>query len=221
VETQGLCERNLGILQPLNLSYANMRYLFLLLLLTALNCLGQDHKTQIAQYRQKYKDDFLTDNSSPLNKDDLQYLRFYDADSTYKVTAAVQLLTNEPAFVMPVFSGTGQQYVRYAKLKFTLKGKPMELTVYRSTALAALPEYKDYLFLPFTDNTNGTVTYGGGRYIDLREGDFKANSVSIDFNKAYNPYCAFSSRYSCPKPPDENHLAIAIEVGEKAFGKAH
>jgi hypothetical protein len=194
-----------------------MKYLLGLLLMISLNCVGQDYKTQIAEYRQKYKDDFLTDNSSPLNKEDLRNLRFYDADSTYKVTAKVEVLSNEPAFVMPVFTGRGQQYARYAKLKFTLKGKPMELTVYRSSALAAIPQYKDYLFLPFTDETNGTTTYGGGRYIDLREGDFKDNTVVIDFNKAYNPYCAFSAGYSCPKPPDENQLHTIIEAGEKLF----
>jgi len=200
-----------------------MKYLLFALLLISLNGFGQDYKAQIDGFRKKYMDDFLTDQSSPLKKDDLQYLRFYDADSTYRVTAKEEILLNEPGFIMPVFSGTGREYVRYATLKFTLKGKPMQLTVYRNTALTKMPEYTDYLFLPFTDDTNGTDTYGGGRYIDLREGDFKANSVVIDFNKAYNPYCAFSGGYACPKPPDENHLSIAIQAGEKQFagGKKH
>jgi uncharacterized protein (DUF1684 family) len=80
-----------------------------------------------------------------------------------------------------------------------------------------MPEYKDYLFLPFTDDTNGTDTYAGGRYIDLTVKDFIGSSVVIDFNKAYNPYCAFSGGYSCPKPPDENHLQIPVQAGEKLF----
>lgn len=183
----------------------------------SLACFGQDHKTQIDLYRKAYMDDFLTDKSSPLKKDDLQYLRFYDADSTYRVTAVAEVLVNAPAFVMPVFSGTGREYVRYAVLKFTLKGKPMELTVYKNNALSKNPAYADYLFLPFTDPTNGGTTYHGGRYIDLREKDFNGSTVVIDFNKAYNPYCAFGGGYSCPKPPDENRLNIAIEVGEKEF----
>ena len=185
--------------------------------MVSLNCFGQDYKAQIAEYRKKYMDDFLTDAHSPLKKDDIQFLRFYDADSTYKVVAKEDILTNEPAFVMPVFSGTGRQYVRYATLKFVLHGKVMQLTVYRNIALAQLPDYKDYLFLPFTDDTNGTDTYAGGRYIDLDAKDFKDNSVVIDFNKAYNPYCAFSGGYACPKPPDENHLEVAIKAGEKLF----
>jgi len=198
-----------------------MRYLTLLFLLTASTCLAQDHKTQITTFREKYKSDFLAEKNSPLKKDDLQYLRFYDSDSTYRVTAKVEKILSPNAFMMPTFIGPAQEYLPYAKLKFALKGKQMELTVYRSTSLMALPEYKDYLFLPFTDETNGNDTYGGGRYIDLREAEFKDNLLVLDFNKAYNPYCAFSSAYSCPKPPDENRLSVAIKAGEKLFAKGH
>jgi uncharacterized protein (DUF1684 family) len=194
-----------------------MKYLFTLLILSSLNSFAQSYQAQIADHRKKYMDDFLTDQSSPLKKDDLQFLRFYDADSTYRVIAKEEILLNEPGFIMPVFSGTGREYVRYATIKFTLKGQPMQLTIYRNVRLSKLAEYKDYLFLPFTDDTNGNETYTGGRYIDLREGDFKGNTVVIDFNKAYNPYCAFSGGYACPKPPDENHLTIAIQAGEKQF----
>jgi len=191
--------------------------LLIVLLVLSLHSSGQGHKAQVAEWQKKYMDDFLSDASSPLKKDDLQYLRFYDADSTYRVTAKEELLSNEQSFIMPVFVGTGRQYVRYAILKFTLKGQPMQLTVYRNIALSAMPQYKDYLFLPFTDETNGTETYGGGRYIDLRDGDFKSNEIEIDFNKSYNPYCAFSGGYACPKPPEENHLQIAVNAGEKLF----
>jgi uncharacterized protein (DUF1684 family) len=196
-----------------------MRYFLVLLFMVSLNCFAQDYKTQIANYRKGYMEDFLKDERSPLKKDDLQFLRFYDADSTYRVTAQAEVIMNGSAFLMPVFSGTGQQYERYAVLKFMLKGQPMQLTVYKSIALSKNPLYSDYLFLPFTDDTNGKDTYGGGRYIDLRTGDFKNGAVVIDFNKAYNPYCAFASGYACPKPPDENRLNIAVEAGEKLYGK--
>jgi len=172
-------------------------------------------------YREKYKNDFLTDQNSPLKKDDLQFLQFFDADSTYKVEAHAELLTDAPAFIIPSFSGTGKQYVPYALLKFTVKGKPQQLTIYRSATLAKIPQYADYLFLPFTDETNGKETYGGGRYIDMTTGDFKNGTVIIDFNKAYNPYCAYSGGYNCPKPPGENNLSIDISVGEKVYGKQH
>jgi uncharacterized protein len=163
----------------------------------------------------------LTDESSPLKKDDLQFLRFFDADSTYRVQAHVELQPNAAAFIIPTFSGAGQEYIAYALLKFTIKGKPQQLTIYRSTRLSKVPQYADYLFLPFTDETNGKETYGGGRYIDMRTGDFKNGTVTIDFNKAYNPYCAYSSGYNCPKPPGENNLSTAIPAGEKIYGKQH
>jgi uncharacterized protein (DUF1684 family) len=196
-----------------------MKYLFIFLLFSSTASFAQDHKAQIAAFRQKYKADFLEDKNSPLKKEDLQYLRFYDADSTYRVEAKAQIVASAPTFVMPVFAGTGSEYVKYANLSMQVNGKPVTLSVYRNTRLAKIPAYADYLFLPFTDETNGQETYGGGRYIDLREADFKNGSVIIDFNKAYNPYCAFAGGYSCPKPPDENQLKIAIAAGEKKFAK--
>jgi uncharacterized protein (DUF1684 family) len=191
--------------------------LLIILLIAVLKCSAQDYKAQIDAFRKKYTDDFLSDPSSPVKKDDLPFLRFYDADSTYRVEARVEYFSNPPTFIIPAYTGAGRQYTRYATLKFMLKGKPVQLTVYRSLALANIPAYKDYLFLPFTDETNGVTTYAGGRYIDLTVNDFKANSLTIDFNKAYNPYCAFAGGYSCPKPPDENHLAVQVEAGEKLY----
>lgn len=186
----------------------------------SLNCFSQDYKAQIAQHRKNYKHDFLQDKRSPLKENDLQYLRFYDADSSYRVTAQASILVDETTFIMPVLSGAAKsEYLPYALLKFTIKGKLLELTVYKNTALAKRPEYADYLFLPFTDPTNGSTTYAGGRYLDFREGDFKNGTLVVDFNKAYNPYCAFGAGYACPKPPEENHLEIAIEAGEKNFAK--
>jgi uncharacterized protein (DUF1684 family) len=81
--------------------------------------------------------------------------------------------------------------------------------------------YKNYLFLLFTDATSGADSYGGGRYIDLSMQDIIDNSVLIDFNKAYNPYCAYASGYNCPIPPRENHIPFPIKAGEKDFGKSH
>ena len=196
--------------------------IFIVLVLSGnIKCFAQDFNAQITAFRKNYTEDFLMDKSSPLKKEYLQYLRFYDADSTYSVTAKETLVNNAQPFIMPVFSGTGREYVQYAKLDFTLKGKTMQLTVYRNIALSKLPQFNDYLFLPFTDETNGKESYGGGRYIDIREGDFKNGIIIIDFNKAYNPYCAFSNGYACPKPPAENMLPIAVEAGEKMFAKAH
>lgn len=83
-------------------------------------------------------------------------------------------------------------------------------------------EYHNYLFLPFTDVSNAEETYEGGRYMDLTTGDIQNNTVLLDFNKAYNPYCAYvSGKYNCPIPPKENALPVAIKAGEKAYQGSH
>ena len=78
-------------------------------------------------------------------------------------------------------------------------------------------EYGHLLFLPFNDTTNGKTSYGGGRFIDIEIPEKGNSSIIIDFNKAYNPYCAYNKRWSCPLVPSENWLKIAVLAGEKKF----
>lgn len=106
-------------------------------------------------------------------------------------------------------------YDKYGTLTFELDDKTYKLSVYQSHSLRNNKKYKNYLFLPFTDLTNGNETYGGGRYIDFTIPD--SDVVVIDFNKAYNPYCVYSDKYSCPIPPKENHLPIKITAGIKNY----
>lgn len=193
-----------------------MRILLLLLLL-GLGAKAQTFKEQISAHREHYKADFVSNERSPLKETDLKHLNFYDADSTYQVLALVELLQNEKVFKMPTYAGTTADYIRYAKLTFDLKGKPVQLTLYRNIALAANAAYKDYLFLPFTDQTNNRETYGGGRYIDLKTTAIVDGKLQLDFNKAYNPYCAYSDGYRCPIPPEENDLSLEINAGEKKY----
>jgi uncharacterized protein (DUF1684 family) len=89
------------------------------------------------------------------------------------------------------------------------------LAIYQNVDLVNTAGYEDYLFIPFKDLTNGEDTYGGGRYLDLKipEGE----TILIDFNRAYNPYCAYNHNYSCPIPPFENHLKVKIEAGVKKY----
>ncbi len=175
------------------------------------------YSQHLLAHREKYKAEFLKSPKSPLKKEDLKNLRFYDPDSTYRVEATVQRTPQAEPFDLPTYDGQKKSYVPYAVLTFHIQGKPHQLTVYRSLQLASLPQYRDYLFLPFKDATNGRETYGGGRYIDLRMGDIKEGKTVIDFNKAYNPSCAYSDGYACPIPPRDNHLAVAVEAGEKNY----
>ncbi|MCE7059618.1 DUF1684 domain-containing protein [Dyadobacter sp. CY343] len=181
-------------------------------------CLAQSFADETHKFREHYKKEFLTTGNSPLKKKDLPYLRFYEPDSAFKVKARFEKVKGQP-FEMPTYSGINKTYVRYGILKFRVNGRRQTLTVYRSLSLQANAKYKDYLFIPFKDKTNGSESYGGGRYIDLKTTDIKDNSYVIDFNKAYNPYCAYSVGYNCPIPPSANHLAVAISAGEKKFGK--
>lgn len=187
-------------------------------LVAAFGAQAQSFTEQTNQHRKKYKDEFLHSENSPLKAADLPYLQFYEADSSYRVEAKFEKVKGK-SFEMPTYSGMNKTYVKYGVLKFRLNGRRQKLTVYRSLSLQQLAKYKDYLFIPFKDKTNGAETYGGGRYLDLKTTDLKDGTCVLDFNKAYNPYCAYSTGYNCPIPPLNNHLAIAVPVGEKNFTK--
>ncbi|GAB3943012.1 DUF1684 domain-containing protein [Spirosoma harenae] len=177
---------------------------------------------QLAKHRETYKKDLLTSSGGPL-KDaaDLAYVRFYPPDSTYRVVATVERTTHAEPFEMPTYNGQTRPHVVYALLSFVLNGKKQTLTLYRNLNTIRLPEFRDYLFLPFKDATSGNETYGGGRYLDVRVGEIKNDHLTLDFNKAYNPYCAYQEGYPCPIPPKNNELAIPIKAGEKTFAKDH
>lgn len=201
-----------------------MRYIALLLTgwLTTAAIAQTPFADQLAKHRETYKKDLLATAGGPLTEqDDLAYVTFYKPDSTYRVTATVERIPGAEPFDMPTYNGNTRPHVAYALLSFTLNGKPQTLTLYRNLNVIRLPEYRDYLFLPFKDATSGTETYGGGRYIDLRTGEIQNGHVTIDFNKAYNPYCAFKDGYPCPIPPKNNTLTVAVKAGEKVFGKDH
>ena len=146
--------------------------------------------------------------------------RFYPANEGYRVTADVEEVRNSPWFSVET-SGTQRKTFRiYAIAKFNLDGRPLELALLQSQGLGA--GYENYLFLPFTDLTNGEDTYTNGRYIDLAITDIMGKKIVLDFNKAYNPYCAYvSGKYNCPVPPEKNRLDVAIEAGEKMFRTRH
>ncbi|MBE5318596.1 DUF1684 domain-containing protein [Pedobacter sp. MR2016-19] len=194
-----------------------MRTITFLLLLISMNSFAQSYAEQIAKHREIYKQDFIKDERSPLRKNDLQNLHFYEADSTYKILADVETLKNEKVFKMSTFDGSSSDYYKYAHVNFVLNSKKIQMTLYKSVSLSTNPVYKDHLFLPFTDKTNNKETYGGGRYIDLDAKEIVDNHIEIDFNKAYNPYCAYSDGYRCPVPPEDNNLQLAVKAGEKLY----
>jgi len=152
--------------------------------------------------------------------DDKQFFSFYPVDASYRVVASFKKAINFHWFAMET-SGTIKKTFRiYGTLRFMLNDTLLTLNVYQSQNLMNTDEFQNHLFLPFADLTSGDETYTDGRYIDLLIDDIVNNKVIIDFNKAYNPYCAYvSGKYNCPLPPRENELPVAIFAGEKMFTK--
>lgn len=173
----------------------------------------------IALFRKHYKEDFIKEERSPLKGNDTAFLRFFPVNKAFAVTAQLELTPKSPAFQMQTHSGKVQQYRQYGIASFILKGKKYALHLYQNLSLLQQEKHKNHLFLPFNDLTNYESTYAGGRYIDLSTEDIHKGTIRIDFNKCYNPYCAFKEGYSCPIPPVENRLQVRIEAGEKLFGR--
>lgn len=178
--------------------------------------------------QQSYKDsiqafiDNYTLQHEVVKGPDKQYLHFFNVDERARVTARFEPVKNAGWFSMPTSSGRTKMYRQYGKLSFYYEGTPQVLYVYQSHALLQDPQHADHLFLPFTDHTTGRESYETGRYIDLSISGIKNNQITVDFNKAYNPYCAYvSGIYSCPIPPKENRLKVAIRAGEKKYLKPH
>jgi uncharacterized protein len=197
-----------------------MKYILVVFTLSfASSSLCQSFNKIINDYREEYKQGFLSEESSPIKKEDIQYLRFYNPDKKYEVNAKFVKTQMAYPFDMATLDGQKRKYIEYGTLIFDLRGKKLVLKIYQNLSLMDKPECRDLLFLPFTDLTNGKETYVVGRYLDFHIPDIKNNVLVLDFNKAYNPYCAYSNDYSCPKPPEENNLKAEIKAGEKKFGK--
>lgn len=172
-------------------------------------------------WQKKMNADFKDATKSPLkDKDRKKFtgLDFYKFDSTYVVTAKLKKTPDAKPFKMKTTTERRPDYVQYAVVTFTLKGKEYSLNIYQNLGLLDQEGYEDYLFLPFLDDTNGEGSYPGGRYTEARIP--KGDTIIIDFNTAYNPYCAYNEKYSCPIVPRENYIATDVEAGVKAFKKS-
>ncbi|PSL04880.1 DUF1684 domain-containing protein [Cecembia rubra] len=153
---------------------------------------------------------------SPLEeaqRKELKELDYYPIDINYRVRAKMVPVEDRKMIELPMTDGSVEKYLKHSFAEFELNGQKQRLLLLQ----AAKESDKRVFFLAFADGTSGEETYGGGRYINLRQ-DGK-NSISIDFNLAYNPYCAYNPDFACPLPPKENILEIAIRAGEKDYKK--
>lgn len=189
-----------------------------LLFLLMLNPVLLNAQETSKEFQQNLDKEYATQGESPLTDADLKVFKgldFYPIDDKYIVEAQFVRTANEKVFKMKTTGTRLPEYVKYGELFFTIDGKKLKLNLYQNIELTKKEGYADYLFLPFSDLTSGKETYVGGRYIDMRIP--KSGTMLIDFNKAYNPYCAYNPKYSCPLIPLENDLDIEIKAGVKKF----
>jgi len=197
-----------------------MRYMIFVIVVVLLSCSTsksidqQDEAlTEIISFQEDLNHFYQNPTTSPLKEKATSFKehKFFPVNFDYRVVAQVQRLKGEPFFEIPTSGTKTPEYRRFAILRFELDGKSQELTLLQNKDNLRNPLYRNRLFLPFQDQTNGHQTYGGGRYIDLLipEGD----TMILDFNQSYHPYCAYTDGYNCPIPPRENRLNLAVEAG--------
>jgi uncharacterized protein (DUF1684 family) len=170
---------------------------------------------EIREFQKKLNEEYKNPKESPLEPADRKKFKghaFFPINLAYRVVAKLTVTEGTPFFPMKTTTSQMKTDRIFGYVEFSVAGKEFRLPVYQSQALMKTEAYADYLFFPFTDLTNGEQTYMGGRYIDLRI-PVSGDEIIIDFNQAYNPYCAYSHRYSCPLVPVENQMDIEVPVG--------
>ncbi len=205
----------------------NRNTIFIILIIaiigvTILNFLtiGESTESYIERLEQERKDrnGFMLSSTSPLTDDDkasFEGLNYYPVDPNYKLTAKIELIENRQPVFIPSTTGEDLKYIPFAYAYFELGNAEHKVLLYQDW------EEKDpnRLSLMFADETSDIETYGGGRYLDVMYRN--TNSVVIDFNNAYNPYCHFNDEYSCPIPPRDNFLNTEVNAGEKLYKSIH
>jgi uncharacterized protein (DUF1684 family) len=156
------------------------------------------------------KDEFFGSHSqSPLSREqqmNFQGLNYFPEDPALRKEVVLKVFPLQESVSIQTTGGEPQTYLRYGRFKFDIEGQVAELTLYAS---------QDGFFLPFIDSLAGKETYPAGRYIEVEQ--LPDEKFLVDFNLAYNPYCAYNENWSCPLTPPENRLKVPIRAGEKIF----
>jgi uncharacterized protein (DUF1684 family) len=174
---------------------------------------------ETVKYRNGKNIKLMYGESTPLLPEqlkDFKGLKYFEPDIKYKVEGKLVKDDKQEIVLMKTSTDREPAYVRYGVVYFKIDTFNLKLAVFQNKKMLDLSQDTNLLFVPFRDGTNGKETYGGGRYFDC-EIPLTGNPVLLDFNKAYNPYCAYNPRFSCVIPPEENRLKIGIEAGEKIF----
>lgn len=169
----------------------------------------QNERTEKAKFMKESEESpFAGDSTTQFTN-----LNYFEPDVKYRVNADIEPIQNKKMVILPTSDDKEKKYLEYAYASFKLDGIENKLTILE---IVDMGPYKGTLFLAFADETSAKETYGAGRYLDLKKVP-GAKTLVLDFNKAYNPYCAYSEKFSCPFPPKENLLKVAIKAGEKNY----
>ncbi|MCU0471432.1 MAG: DUF1684 domain-containing protein [Arcicella sp.] len=170
---------------------------------------GNDAYSKTIQDLRNQKDTFLkTDKESPItNKAVFKGLKYFEINPSFKVNGTLDKFSSDQTTNISMTGGGAEEYEAYGNVSFEVEGVKYSLKIFKT------PEGN--LFLPFKDLTTNKETYGAGRYLDFGVNDVKNNQLVIDFNKAYQPYCAYNEAFTCPITPAENFINAAIKAGER------
>lgn len=197
---------------------------FVLFWLPAFNQVS--YEGDVARSRADKNVELRSKKTSPLQKADrkhFQNLDYYPVDEQWRLQANFKRSEGEEVIEMPTSAGIVKKYKAYGVLEFNIGGEPFTLIAYKRI----WPEgqepvnYHPSLFVPFKDLTTGDETYGGGRYMDIGIPDGDSVSVELDFNRCYNPYCAYGGGFACPIPPASNFIETQVTAGEKSYPGTH
>jgi uncharacterized protein (DUF1684 family) len=173
------------------------------------------YAARLRKARKEKDDSFRRVQGSPLSEEQrntFDSLQYYAPDKAYRLEAQLETLTQRDTVDLPLTDGKADQYLRWGRASFILNKQEYKLTLFLKA------DGKDStLFIPFTDRTNGRGSYGGGRYLDAAKPAPGDTEILLDFNAAYNPFCAYNAGFACPVPPQDNRLAVEIPAGEKAY----
>ncbi|WP_049969353.1 DUF1684 domain-containing protein [Haladaptatus cibarius] len=180
------------------------------------NELSEEEWREELQNTREEKDEFFGDHpQSPIppgKRDEFDGLSYFDPDPEYQLTATVETHDDPEPIDLEMTAANPQRYLRTMTLNFEVNGKEQSLAVYQQDG-------QESLFVPFRDKTTGQQSYENGRYLELHpdrelsDGD----EITLDFNLAYSPFCAFSETFACPLPPEENWLDVEIRAGERKW----
>ena len=198
-------------------------FLAIILCCFLMSCNSQEKRAPQGktEFQREMNASFKDASTSPLTKKGLKNfkgLAFFAVDNKYIVKAKLIKTPDAPVFKFPTTTDRVVVYKKYGEVLFTIDNKNLKLAVYKDEQV--IKGYENHLFLPFLDNTNGKTSYAGGRFVDVFTTDEQPDgTILIDFNKAYNPYCAYSNRYSCPITPRSNYIDVAIKAGVMKYIK--